>query len=82
MLPYLQLRHAWLINGRYWVERYPAIHATNRGYVTESVAVPIPVIMRALAGAMTLNWDASQRPRLELTVVANSRAEEIDVSKC
>ncbi len=82
LLPYLQLRHAWLINGRYWVERYPAIHATNRGYVTESIAVPIPVIMRALAGAMTLNWDAPQRPRLELTVVANSRAEEIDVSKC
>lgn len=57
LLPYLPLRAAWLRHGREWVRRYPTILANNPGYVTESVAVPIPVVMAAIAGAMAVSWD-------------------------
>jgi hypothetical protein len=63
------------MNGRQWIERYPAVHAINRGYVTESVAVPIPIIMAALAGAMTVSWE--ERPQ-SLTLLRNRLAEGVD----
>jgi hypothetical protein len=56
LLPYLQLRAAWLLHGRQWIEQYPRVLAVNAGYVTESVAVPIPVIMSAIIGSMTVSW--------------------------
>lgn len=56
LLPFLQLRRAWLQHGARWIESCPTIEAKNNGYVTESIAVPVPELMGALMGAMTVNW--------------------------
>lgn len=56
LLPFQGLRRAWLLNGREWVERFPNINAQNQTYVTESIAVPIPELFRALSDAMEVSW--------------------------
>ena len=58
LLPFQLLRGAWRDHHAEWVERYRRVEARNRGYVTVSVAVPIPVVMEALATAMTVTWTA------------------------
>jgi len=48
LLPYLDLRRAWLRHGRYWIKRYGSKPVPNRGYETQGVPVPIPVLQKAL----------------------------------
>jgi hypothetical protein len=78
LLPCLQLRRAWLLHGRQWVQQYPAIYAVNRGYISESVAVPIPIILNAIVGAMTVNWGKSERGSFGFTEPAKTRRENSD----
>ena len=56
LLPFPQLRLAWLRNGRDWIAKYPRIAADNGSYITASVAVPIPVLFDALNKAMKVYW--------------------------
>ena len=56
LLPFQSLRRAWRINHRAWVGQYRRVDAQNRTYVTRSVAVPIPIVLRALGDAMCVDW--------------------------
>lgn len=61
LLPFAQLRLAWYTHGREWMEKarrgtYKRILAQNQGYITESVGVPIPTVMKALEDAMVVDW--------------------------
>lgn len=56
LLPFLQLRRAWIEFGKKWIEQYPIIHARNPNYETESVCVPIEVVLDALVDAMRVRW--------------------------
>lgn len=47
-LPFLLLRKAWLTHYSEWVVRYGRVFASNEGYVTTSVPVPVDVLYRAL----------------------------------
>ena len=58
LLPFQTLRAAWRKNHKVWVKRHKRIEAENPGYVTVSVAVPIPVLMSALSDAMKIEWRA------------------------
>lgn len=57
LLPFQTLRKAWRNNHREWVANYKRIEAQNKGYVTVSVGVPIPVLMDALNDAMISTWE-------------------------
>jgi hypothetical protein len=59
LMPFIQLRRAWIQNGREWCERYETKRAENGSYVTASIAVPKPVLFDALGGAMVSTWTAS-----------------------
>jgi len=66
MLPFLSLRKAWILKGRAWIASaensrngYRIVLAKNHGYTTESVAVPIPDLLAALAEAQIVNWEAA-----------------------
>jgi hypothetical protein len=63
VFPFLQLRAAWQSNGRSWVDQaekrkggFRVILAQNPGYVTESIAVPIPELLGALHKAQVIDW--------------------------
>lgn len=65
VLPFIQLRAAWLIHGRDWIERaergengFRATLAKNLGYTTESIAIPVPVLLAAITDAQTVRWVA------------------------
>jgi hypothetical protein len=58
LLPFPTLRRCWLQNRRAWVSTFQNIEAQNNGYVTVSVAVPIPVLLNSLKDAMTIKWNA------------------------
>jgi hypothetical protein len=59
LLPYQLLRRAWWNHRSEWVAGYREIRAENNGYTTVSVAVPIPVVLNAITGAMTVRWSAA-----------------------
>lgn len=54
LLPFLLLQRAWRIHGEQWRSNFGVVPAQNVGYVTESVPVPINVLIAAIAGAMTV----------------------------
>jgi len=66
LLPFQQLRMAWLNHGRGWIIRaestddldldYRMIEAKNNGYVTQSVAVPIKTLYDCIGEAMRIEW--------------------------
>lgn len=63
LLPFQQLRKAWLQNGVEWVTRanrgdagYRIVDAENKGYFTRSVAVPLKETFKAVREAMIINW--------------------------
>lgn len=67
LLPFLTLRKAWIENGRDWIRKaeqradgFALIEATNNGYVTQSVAVPIKTLFNALENAMAVSWRTEQ----------------------
>lgn len=59
LFPFQTLRRAWRQNGSEWWIKYEHIEARNRNYVTESVAVPIEILMAALGDAMKIEWGAA-----------------------
>jgi len=63
LLPFQQLRRAWIRNGRAWIDLayrerngFRVVEAQNRGYVTESIAVPKQVLLDAMLDAMRVVW--------------------------
>lgn len=65
LLPTESLQRAWRLHGREWIDQYQIIHAQNNGYVTESVCVPIDVVLAAINDAMRVTWGnppASRQP--------------------
>jgi hypothetical protein len=65
------LRRAWELNGDGWKERYsPPIRARNRDYDTLSVAVPIPVLQRAIARSLVIDIAPHERQAAESRVTA------------
>ena len=56
VFPFLQLRMAWIKNGREWIDLYQPVLAENEGYVTESIRVPIGEVVSAVEKAMTVQW--------------------------
>lgn len=66
LLPFLALRRAWLENGREWIQRakasaggYRVVDARNPGYVTRSIAVPIPDLLSSVAQALLVDWSTA-----------------------
>jgi hypothetical protein len=62
LFPFLQLRRAWLLNGRIWIEQYPAVRARNNGYTTLSHPIPIDVLLRAVIDASLVTWREEPMP--------------------
>lgn len=63
LLPFPILRRAWQAHGREWIDRaearesgFEVVPAANRGYVTESIAVPVDVLFDAITGALVTTW--------------------------
>jgi hypothetical protein len=63
MLPFQQLRKAWLTNGRKWIMKasqkadgFKTVLADNDKYVTESIAVPTGILMKSIQDAMIIEW--------------------------
>lgn len=56
LLPFQTLRRAWKINRKIWVANHRPVRAQNNGYVTVSVAVPIPILLDALSDALAIRW--------------------------
>ena len=52
LLPVLLLQRAWRLNGRHWIALFGQRRAQNIGYVSTSVPVPVPILMKAMADAM------------------------------
>lgn len=57
LLPFQTLRRAWRENHKEWVRKYERVESPNRGYMTISVGVPIPVLMKALGDAMLVRFN-------------------------
>jgi len=56
LLPVMQLQLAWKRCGDFWIERYNAVRATNVGYTTVSVAVPVPVVFAEVGRALRASF--------------------------
>lgn len=56
LLPFQQLRRAWQMHHRQWVNEFPRIRADNGRYVTTSVAVPRDELMKRIGEAMFVSW--------------------------
>lgn len=66
LLPFHNLRRAWLQFGREWIATakqgragFRIVDAQNAGYVTRSIAVPIPVLMEAISKTQIIQWGAA-----------------------
>lgn len=57
-LPFQQLQRALRKNWYAWNTTCKKVEAQNRGYTTESLAVPIPELQRAITDASVIHWDA------------------------
>jgi hypothetical protein len=64
LLPFQTLRRAWRQHGHDWIrwaERsehgFRVVHATNPGYVTQSIAVPVAALMEGMTDAMLIRWN-------------------------
>ena len=60
LLPYQQLRTAWVRNRKEWHKKYGSKLADNPngGYKTAFIPVPIDVVLSAIVGAMKVTWEA------------------------
>lgn len=56
LLPVLTLQRAWRLHGLDWINAYPEKRANNGRYVTISHAIPVSVLMGALADAICVEW--------------------------
>ena len=67
LLPFPTLRAVWIANGRNWIvqaesgaDGFRIVDAQNKGYVTESVAVPVDILLGALTQGMTVHWSEAR----------------------
>lgn len=58
LLPYQQLRTAWMNNRVEWKERYGVQFAINSGYRTSFIPVPIDRVLDAIVESMSISWSA------------------------
>lgn len=63
VLPFNSLQRAWIENGKQWIDLatsqsdgFKVVLAKNQGYTTESIAVPIPTLLSAVAQAQIVKW--------------------------
>jgi len=56
LLPFQDLRRAWRRHGREWIARYPHVPGENPHYITECIAVPIPVVLGAISTGMLFHF--------------------------
>lgn len=68
LFPFLALRRAWKLEGKRWIELaeeksggFHIVLAENKGYVTESVAVPTEILLASIRQAMVVTWAAQAR---------------------
>lgn len=66
LFPFLTLRKAWTIEGKRWCELaeeeaagFRVVLAGNKGYTTESIAVPTEILLSAIRQAMVVTWGSS-----------------------
>lgn len=65
LLPVKSLQVVWRCHGRRWIELahassangYSIVSAHNRGYITQSIAIPPAVLLNALRDHMVIRWD-------------------------
>lgn len=77
LFPWLQLQRAWSEHSPDWFHCYRKVAARNRTYTTYSLAVPLPVLVPAVADAMRVEWRErrpedmrpAQRPRDQLRLL-------------
>ena len=68
LLPFLILRKSWIDHGKRWIARaydntdrqFQVIHAVNNGYTTESIAIPIEMLLQSMTESMCVSWDAKK----------------------
>lgn len=65
LLPFLTLRRAWILEGKRWCELaeegsggFRVVLAKNKTYTTESIAVPVDILMATIRQAMVVSWAA------------------------
>lgn len=65
LLPYRTLQRVWWQKGRGWIalaeadhDGFHVVEARNAGWVTESIAVPIQVLLDTIRDALTVRWSA------------------------
>lgn len=63
LFPFQTLRRAWLLEGKNWIDLaesgsggFHIVHAKNKGYTTESVAVPTEILLASIRQAMVVTW--------------------------
>lgn len=58
LLPVVQLQQAWIAKGEQWKETCFKVRATNRGYSTWSVAVPVKDLFAEIGKALRVSFPA------------------------
>lgn len=56
LLDFKMLRKAWIENGRFWISKYGSKFANNGRYKTESIPVPISILLESIKNASVINW--------------------------
>lgn len=63
LFPFLTLRRAWILEGKNWIELatenaggFRVVLAENKGYTTESIAIPTDVLLASIRQAMIVDW--------------------------
>jgi hypothetical protein len=56
LLPVPQLQQAWERHGTEWRAQFRQCNAPNRGYVTVSCAVPVPVLFKAMGECLRVSF--------------------------
>lgn len=63
LFPFHNLRAAWRVEGRTWCEMaaekhggFKVVLAKNRGYTTESIAVPTELLLSTIRQTMVISW--------------------------
>lgn len=66
LLPFYELRRAWWKHRVEWEARYKTKRAPNKGWETEGVPVPIPVVLDAIRKAMFFDWPSDLNGALDV----------------
>jgi len=57
LLPFQQLRKAWISEGKQWMKKYRPVRANNPNYVTLSYPIPTQTLMNAMQKVQTIHWE-------------------------